>query len=153
MTLSTEEAVRETFLLATRQSLAKSLRTAEDFERFAAIAKETEARLVEERDAFQRDYDLRLADARQIILRERTGLRLDQPRPRDAPNPTDRAALDAKADARVRLDHRRRVAAIHTDELDRYRELDALVRARDQKRGHARDAFARTQTRSGPSRD
>lgn len=151
MPLETTEAVRATFLAATRQSLARNLRTDKDFERFNAISAEAEARTRAEHTAFQQDYEMRMADARQIILREETGLHLDHPKPADMPHVSDKAVLDQKADMRVRLDHQRRLAVIKTDELDQYQELNSFVRARDGRQGQAKEAFNRTQTRSGPT--
>lgn len=149
MSLSTTEAVRRSFLMATRQNLARNLRTAEDWEKFNTIAKETRERIEAEHVAFQQDYETRLADARQVILRENDGLCFDIPRPKHAPSPADKEALDHTADARVRHDHQLRLAAIQSDELDQYQELRDEVRARDERQGQAREAF--TRTRNGPT--
>ena len=149
MSLSTTEAVRETFLEATRQSLTRALRTGEDWDRFKAIVEETNQRLEAERAVFASDYAARLAEAREILLREEHGVRLDQPLPPGAQKVSDRDALDRKAAFRVRQDHDRRLAAVRADELDQYRALTADIRARD--RPAPPQTQSRTQTRSGPT--
>ncbi|MEM9098684.1 MAG: hypothetical protein AAGC79_09180 [Pseudomonadota bacterium] len=148
MGLSTTDAVRETFLEATRQSLARNLKTSEDWDRYKAIVQEADARIAAERAAHAHDYPARLAEAKEIILREEHGARLDQPLPPGAERQSDKDALHRKADARVRQDHDQRIAAIKADELDQYRSLTAAIRARDAPQ--PRQAFERT--RPGPSR-
>ena len=152
MSLSTTEAVRDTFFEATRQSLTRALRTGEDWDRFQTIVKDTNQRLDAERATFTADYPQRLAEAREIILREEYGVRLDQPLPPDAQAFSNKDALDHKAAFRVRQDHDRRIAAIKVDELDHYRKLTADIRSRDapdQSRSLGPD---RTLVHQGPTR-
>jgi hypothetical protein len=150
MTLSTTEAVRETFLEATRQSLTRALRTGEDWDRYKAIVQETNARLEAEQASYASDYPARLADAKEIILREEHGVRLDQPLPPGAARVSDKDSLHRKAEFRVRHDYDRRVAAIKADELEHYRTLTADIRARDAPA--ATQSLGRSQDRSGPTR-
>jgi len=151
MSLSTTEAVREVFRLATQQALTRALRTPEDWQAFTTIAKEADARIRGETGAFKRDYGARLAEARQVILREGSGRILDIPKPRDTADVPDKARLDQRADTRVRHDHTRRLAAIRTDEIDAYQNLRETVRSRDARQGQAKTEFNRAQARSGPS--
>lgn len=145
MPTDTEAAVREIFRRAVQQDLTRSLRTNADWDRFTDIASETARRVNAETEAFQRDYGQRLAEARQIILREENGIALDQPLPPGTEPQSDKTELDRKADARVRHDHARRLAAIQADETDQYRTLRKSIRARNARQGQARDAFALTQ--------
>lgn len=148
MPLSTTEAVRETFFEATRNSLARSLRTPEDWDRFNAIVHETTKRLEAEQATYARDYQARIADAKEIILREERGVRLDQPLPPGAEAMSDPDALQRKADDRVRQDHSQRMSAIKSDELAQYRDLTSEIRARDAP-SQVRDAY--NQVRTGPT--
>lgn len=150
MSLSTPQAVRETFLLATRQSLARSLRTSEDWDRYKTIVQDTENRLEAEQAAYARDYPARIAEAKEILLREAHGIRLDRPLPPGVERRSDAETLQRHADARVRQDHDLRVSAIKSDELDQYRDLTAEIRTRDAP-SQTRTAFNRARTRSGPT--
>ena len=151
MTLSTSEAVRETYRLALQQEITRSLKTRPDWDRFLGVVKESQERIAAEQAAYRDEYNLRLADVREIVLREQTGLHYDQPSPPGAPDPLDKDKIDAVAKERVAYDHARRLTAIKEDELDGYRELRADLISRSQQQGHARDRFnqaSRTQTRS-----
>ncbi len=141
MNLSTGEAVRETYRLALQQEITRSLKTRPDWDRFLTIAKETQDRLKAEETALKADYTQRLAEARVIVLRERTGLHYDQPRPPGAPDPFDKDNIDAVAKTRVQGDHARRLAAIKEDEIDDYRAMRTELVSRDRKQGLARDRF------------
>lgn len=153
MSLDDTDPVHTVFYEATKQALTKHLRTGEDFHRFATIAQEAEARVATEQADFREHYPARLAKAREVILREKTGRRLDKPRPRDAPHISDQAVLDTHADARVRYDHQRRIAAIKSDELHQLALLRQDIFARDAPDPVHGRSFSRTPDRSGPSRD
>lgn len=153
MSLSTTEAVRETFRRASREALQKSLRTPEDWDRYIAHSAEASDRLVAEERSFARDYRARLAEAKEAILREEHGVRLDQPLPPGVAPTSDAQTLTRKADARVHRDHQRRRAAILQDELDGYRDLTAEIRARDAPDGPSRDGQAPARRRSNPDRN
>lgn len=153
MSLDTTEAIMEEFRSATREHLAKHLRHDADWARFRKIESEANQRLTQEEAEWRRDYHARLAEARQIILRETHGNLLEQPKPEGIEDIPDRQALDVKADQRIRQDHQRRLAAIKQDEIDRYQALRDTLRARDRLQGFAAHAFERVRTRSGPSRD
>ncbi|MEO0624689.1 MAG: hypothetical protein AAFU49_12955 [Pseudomonadota bacterium] len=153
MSLSTTDQVHTVFYEATKQALTKHLRTGEDFQRFATIAREAEARIAAEQVDFREHYPTRLAEAREVILREKTGQRLDKPRPRNAPHISDQAVLDHHADARVRHDHQRRIEAIKSDELHELALLRQDIFKRDAPDPVHGRSFSRSPTRSGPSRD
>lgn len=141
------------FVEATRHNLARSLKTGEDWDSFNDIVKETSARIEAEQAAHAQDYQARLAEAKEIILREENGLRLDQPLPPGVEEHSNADQLQTKAEARVHQDYRRRIAAINADELDQYRDLTNQIRMRDRPRQPS-PSRNRTpeQTRSGPSR-
>jgi len=159
MPLSTTAKVREAFAEASRQSLARSLQTGDDWDRFKTIVHETDERIKAEQSAHAADFRARVAEAKEIILREEHGIRLDRPLPPGAEKFSDKHTLQTKAEIRVSQDFDRRIAAIKTDELDQYRALTAEIRARskpDQTQAQTRDqAQERTHSvspiRSGPS--
>ena len=151
MTLSTSEAVRETYRLALQQEITRSLKTKPDWDRFLTIAKESRERIEAEQTAYRDEYTRRLADARAIVLRERTGLHYDQPKPPGAPDPLDKDNIYEAAHARVEQDHARRLNVIKDDELSQYQDLSADLQRRSQQKGRAHDAFTMaspTQTRN-----
>lgn len=155
MSLSTTEAVRETYRMALQQEVSRGLRSERDWKRFLAITKEGRDRYEAEKADYRENYTRRLADARAVVLRERTGVHLDQPRPEGAPDPLDKDNVDIQAKARIDRDHHRRVASIIEDEIGAYRELAAELQRRGQIKGVARDNFnmtSRNPTRTGPSR-
>lgn len=157
MSLATTDAVRGVFQRAVQEHLQKVLRTSDDWDRFNAIRRETDDRLTAEDTAFALDFSQRMAEAKEIILREENGVRLDQPLPPWAERHSDADGLDRKAGERVRLDHQRRCAAITKDEMHAFRDLTAEIRARDA----PTQAFTRAQdrsqdrspTRPGPTRN
>lgn len=151
MSLSTTARVRDVFGRALQDHLQKSLRTGEDWDRFKAIERETDARLMSEQTAYKRDFTQRVAEARQMILREESDVRLDQPLPPWAKKHSDADALDHKAELRVRQDHDRRIAAIKKDELDAFRDLSAQIRTRDAHHPSRAPDIQRAFNRSGPS--
>ncbi|MEM7427864.1 MAG: hypothetical protein AAF441_17355 [Pseudomonadota bacterium] len=154
MSLSTTEAIREEFRAAVREHLMSKLKGRSDWDRFEQIEDEAKQRTAQELDDWQRSYDTRLAEARQIILRETHGNLLEPPKPAGVDAVPDRQALDIKADQRIRQDHERRLAMIKQDELDQYEELQDELRGRDQLKGRAVEQFdqARKQPRDRPSR-
>lgn len=152
MGLDDRESLQDAFRRAVRERLQKSLRTGEDWDRFKAIERETDARLMTEQAAFKRDYVLRLAEAKEIILREENGIRLDLPVPPWVEKHSDAEQLDQKARTRVQEDHQRRIGVIKKDALHAYQDLTAEIRARDAPEQHASLAQTWKQTRSGPSR-
>ncbi|MEM1410210.1 MAG: hypothetical protein AAGG79_05630 [Pseudomonadota bacterium] len=171
MTLSTADRVREVHRVALQQSLSRSLKTDQEWYRFHAIARETAERIDAEKDDFRHDYQIRLGEARQVILREQNARALELSPPGvDTTKPPSPEKLDILAMNRVQADHEHRIAAILTDEVDAYRDLRTDVRARtareaaarEQWSGKIRESFnrtnqisphlAKTQGRSGPSR-
>ena len=154
MKLSTEEAVRKMFAEATRHNLARSLKTGEDWDRFNDIIKEATFRIEAEQAAHARDYQTRIAEANEIILREENGVRLDQPLPPGVEKHSDADRLQTKAEARVHQDYRRRIAAINADELHQYRDLTNQIRMRDRpEQVSPSRSQSPEQSRSGPSRN
>ncbi|MEL6313531.1 MAG: hypothetical protein AAFQ60_05725 [Pseudomonadota bacterium] len=155
MPLSTTEAVQNAFKRAVLDHLQKSLRTGEDWDRLKAIQRQADARLMAEQSAYKRDFSRRMAEAKQLILREENGVRLDEPLPPWAEKHSSADALDRKAGERVRQDHERRIETITRDETDAFRELTAEIRARDAptplQETHQDRSEGRSQTRSGPS--
>lgn len=131
MTSNTQQGVGTAYERAVQEHLQKNLRTGGDWDRFNTIKRERDARLMTEQAAFKRDYTQRLADAKQIILREENSVGLDRPLPTWVDAHSDAEALQAKADTRVRADHARREAAIQRDANDAYLTLAAEIRARD----------------------
>lgn len=131
MTTDTQSLVRAAYEKAVQEHLQKNLRTGADWDRFNTIKRERDARLMTEQAAFKRDYTQRLADAKQIILREENSIGLDKPLPTWVDAHADAEALQAKADTRVRADHARRQAVIQRDANDAYLALSADIRARD----------------------
>lgn len=153
MPTKTEAVVREMFRLATQQELTQSLRTGDDWKQFHAIAKQSIERTTAEKEAFRQDYPKRIAEARQILLREENGRPFrPPPPPQGVVIRSERARIDQIADARVRRDHAHRLVVIQTDETDQYSDLREAVRIRDTRQGQAKTAFNRTQMRSGPTR-
>lgn len=152
MSLSTSASVHETFSRAVRENLQRALKTGEDWDRFKAILRETDARLMAEQAAHARGYRDRMAEAKEIILREEHGIRLDEPLPTWAIRQSDSEMLDQKAHTRVRQDYDRRLAVIRKDELDRYPDLSAEIRARDTPTQAFNRAQNRSHDRSGPNR-
>lgn len=159
MSLNTTEAIYEVFHKATRDHIASLLRHDVDWKRFHAIGQETKQRLAQEQNDWESTYHSRLAEARQIILRETHGNILEPPKPEGIHALPDKKTLDLKADQRIRTDHERRLAVIKQDELDQYEELKKSLVKRDDAKGHAKQDFervaneaAQTQSRSGPSR-
>ncbi|WP_299825293.1 hypothetical protein [uncultured Roseobacter sp.] len=152
MPLSTSENVQGIFARAVQDHLQKSLRTGNDWDRFKVIRRETDARLMAEQTAYKRDFTQRMAEAKQIILREESGVRLDQPLPPWADKHSDADALDRKAGERVRHDHDRRIGAIKKDELDAFRNLTAEIRAREAPAQHTTRVLNTEQTQTGPKR-
>ena len=153
MSLSTSEAIFQEYRTATREHLAGQLKHEIDWERFRKIEEDARQRLSEEDAAWQRDYHARLAEARQIILREVHGDVLEEPRREAARKVPDRKTLDAMAEVRVRKDHERRLAVIKRDEIDQYEALRKELRTRDRLQGFAAHEFNQARTRPGPSRD
>ncbi len=126
--------------------------------RFHKIEEMAQQRTEQEMTDWQQSYHTRLAEARQIILREVHGNILEPPKPAGIENIPNLQALDVKADQRIRLDHEHRLAVIKQDELDQYQELQNTVRGRNRLRGQATEEFNHTnkqvpkQVRPGPSR-
>lgn len=151
MSLSTTDSIKEAFHRAVRENLQLSLLTGEDWDRFKDIQRETDARLMTEQATYARDYTARIADAKEIILREENGVRLDEPLPSWAERHSDADALQRKADARVSRDHQQRCAAIKSDELNKFQDLKSEIRMRDT----PTRSFNRSTTRdrSGPQRN
>lgn len=173
MSLSTEEALTETLLITLEQSLAKDIKTAADWDRYFDIRKEAAARVDDERTTFRTDYNARLADAREIILRKHTGRMFDHPKPNwaeveDLPS-ADK--IDLLARNLAQRDHEARIACIRKDQADQYKDLGAhlleqrqrqAAHAKEQRRGHAENAMttsnqlsphdSQSRTRSGPTR-
>ncbi|WP_143516967.1 hypothetical protein [Pseudooceanicola antarcticus] len=153
MSFEKDRTVRELFRAATHQDMTKRLRTAEDFERYGKIRKETHARIQAENQAFAREYDERMNEARQAVLRERTGYRLEHPSPPGMPHVSDTTALDKMADARVHRDHDARIDAIYKDETDQLNALREAIRERDAPTQAAKRAFGQSYERKGPTRE
>jgi hypothetical protein len=143
--------VQDAFSRAVQEHLQTSLRTGEDWDRYLAIKRETDTRILQELHDYKYAFAQRMAEAKQIILREENGLRLDQPLPSWAEKHSDADQLERKAGQRVQQDHMRRLVAIGQDETQAFRDLTAEIRARDapaQPRPHLQ---THTRTRSGPS--
>lgn len=151
MPLSTQDAVKEVFINATRQSLARSLRTGEDWDQYKSILEETTSRLDAEQAAHARDYTTRIAEAKEIILREENGIRLDHPLPPWVDKHSSADALQSKAEMRVRQDYDQRITAIKSDELDRYRALTNEIRMRDAPDLGQSRTIRQSFNRAGPS--
>jgi hypothetical protein len=152
MSSSTTDAVREVYRRAVQEHLQKSLRTPEDWDRFKAIKREEDARLMQEQAAFKRDYTQRMAEAKQMILREEHGVALDHPLPSWAEKQSDAERLTEKAHARVTVDHSRRTSAIRRDSTDAYTDLTAEIRARDAPAQERTLTQSFEQSRSDPKR-
>lgn len=144
--------VQEVFARALQDHLQKTLRTGEDWDRFNALRRATDARIMAEQTALKREFPQRMAEAKQMILREENGLRLDQPLPPWAERHSTADALDRKAGERVRQDHDRRISAIKRDEHAAFRDLAANIRARDAPTPLRDQLQDRSQDRPGPRR-
>lgn len=151
MSLSTTDRLHELFLESTRASLARNLRQPEDWDRYKAIVRTADARIMTEQAEYARSYKTRIAEAQEVILREEHGRRLDQPLPPGALKFSDKDALQTKADSRVRRDHQNRIKVITKDELAAYQDLLATIRDRD--RLTQSQSLTRTFERSGPTRN
>lgn len=143
MSLSAADAVQDAFRAAVRSDLQKRLHTGADWDRYSAIVAEATERIAAEDRAFARDYPQRMADAKEIILREEHGVRLDQPLPPGIESQSDATTLEHLAKDRVDKDHARRCAAIRRDEMNAYSDLLTDIRSRDAQRGVARESFTR----------
>ena len=152
MNLDDRESLQDVFKRAVRERLQKALRTGEDWDQFKAIEREADARLMTEQAAYKRDYLLRLAEAKEIILREENGVRLDLPVPPWVEKHSNAEQLDQKARARVQQDHQRRIGAIEKDALHAYQDLAAETRARDAPEQQTSLTQTWKQAHSGPSR-
>ena len=152
MTRDLKASIQDVFRRALQNHLQQALRTGEDWDRFQSLRRATDAKILAEQTAYKRDFPKRMAEAKQLILREETGIRLDQPLPPGAERHSSADALDRKAGTRVRQDHDRRISAIKQEELTAFRDLAAEIRVRDAP-APVRDVFQdRSQDRSGPSR-
>ncbi|WP_299587654.1 hypothetical protein [uncultured Tateyamaria sp.] len=152
MSLSTTEAVRAVFENAVQAYLQKSLRTSEDWDRFNGIQREIDARKMQEQAAFKREVSERIAEAKQVILREEYGVALDRPLPPWAHKQSNAEELEHKARNRVQVDHTRRIKAIERDGSDAFVELAAEIRARDAPARESSLTQSFEQSRSGPKR-
>lgn len=152
MSLSTQARVNEIFHRAVREDLHKVLQSGDDWDRYKGIVREADARLMAEQASYARDYTKRIAEAKEIILREEHGVRLDQPLPPGAPRQSDAEVLQQKADLRVRRDHDQRCAAIKRDELNQFQDLASEIRARDAPERAPSLTQTWDRSRSGPSR-
>lgn len=152
MTTETQSVVRAAYERALQEHLQKNLRTGADWDSFNMIRRDLDARLMTEQAAFKRDYSQRLADAKQIILREENRVGLDKPLPPWVDKHSNAEALLAKADTRVRADHARREATIRRDANDAYLALSADIRARDTPAVKQDFDHVNAPTRSGPKR-
>ena len=151
MPISTTAAVRGLFVEATRQSLARSLRAGQDWDRYKAIIQEASGRLEAEQAAHAREYSSRIAEAKEIILREEHGVRLDHPLPPWVDKRSSTDALQSKAEIRVRQDYDQRITAIKADELDQYRALTNDIRMRDAPDQSPSRTIRQSFNRTGPS--
>lgn len=159
MSKNTEFAISETFWTATRQNLMQAMKHKHEWDRFNAIAEDAKHRVAQEVADWRQNYSSRLSEARQVILRERSGRFLEVPAPAGSTNDLTPEALDRQADQRIRWDHQSRLAAIHRDEIDQYRDLRAAIRARDANQDFAKQDFNQVRgrqsnpNRTGPSRN
>ncbi|WP_415402432.1 hypothetical protein [Tateyamaria sp. SN3-11] len=144
--------MRAIFESATEEHLQKSLRTPEDWDRYMAMRRETDARLMQEQAAYKRDFDQRMSEAKQMILREEHGVHLDKPLPPWAHKQSDADMLEHKAHARVQDDHSRRIKTIRRDLSDQIVDLTAEIRARDAPVSERTLTQSFEQSRSGPTR-
>lgn len=161
MTSETARALNESYRLALQQTIQKVLKTQPEWDRFTGIARMAAERIDAENIAYRDDYQTRLTKAREVVLREQSGLDVIHPTPtgmsvsRKPPTPEQ---IERLAEARVRHDHDQRLAAIRKDEVNQYKSLRDDLRDRDQRQSqarelrqnHARDAFRITQM--SPSR-
>ena len=152
MSLDTTEAIHEEFLKATREHLMKNLIHSGDWDRFNQIASEIVKRTKQEIADWQQSYHARMAEARQIILRETHGNILEPPKQKGVEAIPDRQKLNFLADQRIRSDHERRLAVIKKDELDQYEELKEFINRRNHLKGYAKSEFELNRTQNGPSR-
>lgn len=152
MPLSTEDTLKTMYLEAARSNLARSLKTGEDWDRFNEIVQATSARIEMEQAAHAHDYLTRIAEAKEIILREENGVRLDHPLPPWAEKHSNAEQLQSKAELRVRRDYDLRIAAIKSDELDQYRSLTNTIRMRDAPDQNPSRSIRQSFNRTGPSR-
>ncbi len=127
---STQSALGAAYTEALERALAQSLTTEEDWGRFKEMLVTKQERLDAETQDYRQNYLTRLAEARQIILREEHGLDFDHPLPEGVARQSDRQRLDIKADVRVRQDHQRRVTAIFDDHRSDLKALKAEIGAR-----------------------
>lgn len=151
MSLDTTEAIYKEYRFTTREYLTKHLKHDGDWKHFNEIEQTTEERIAQEKQDWQESYYTRLADARQIILREVHGNILEPPKPEGIKAIPNRQVLDVKADQRIRQDHQRRLSAIRQDELDQYEEFRRVLKKRAPMKDQARAEFEKVRTRSGPS--
>ena len=152
MSESTADAIHQAYRQAKREHLMNHLHHEADYYRFNAIEADARQRIADEKQDWQDSYYGRLAEAREVILRETYGDKLEASKLEDIRPAPDRQALDVKADQLIRADHHKRLTAIRQDELDQYEELRDVIRKRDRLKDFAKAEFTQTQKRSGPSR-
>ncbi|MEP2640065.1 MULTISPECIES: hypothetical protein [Alphaproteobacteria] len=153
MHLSTEQAVRETYRLALEQNLRNNVVTQPEFDRFAGILEEAAHRIDAEKDAFRANYHQRLAEAREVVLREHTSRTLDHPKPDwVVDTPPNAEKIDLLARNRVQADHEARITAIRIDQTDQYKDLRDVCQERAKRESQERAAHAR-EVRPTPLRD
>lgn len=157
MPLNTSEAVLEMYRDAIRQELAGRMIPEHEWDRFNTIDRQGKRRVNDEDAAWQNEYNQRLAEAKQIILREAHGTILEAPKPDGIKAVPNEQVLNQKAEQRILRDHKQRLLAIKRDEVDQYQDLRKAVVAREHNKGRAQADFEQVRDpsvpiRPGPSR-
>ncbi len=153
-----ELGVATMFRDAMMQSIVPELRTQADWDRFNEIKDAAKQSEHDEVESFKQDKTQRLTDARKELIDKAGSLTFEHPTPFGT-DKFDKSANDRAAHIMVENDHQARLLGIKAEETDGFDGLKQDIHAREGKRDHARDAFARTTDRRSsedrplPSRD
>ena len=125
---------------------AKLLKDPQDWERMKDIRTRHDQTRDDERQDFDQTYQARLGKARQKLIDEAGGKRLEHPTPFGVDR-FDKTRINAEADRQVRYDHARRMGGIDEAEMKEVQEL--LKRAAPENRPH--QSFARANEAKQPA--
>ena len=115
MTRDLSQELSAAFDHATLRAATQRLRTGPHWQAANIILTRHDTAREQERISYQRDFQVRLSDARAAVLKERAGRQLIHPSPRGVRQNTA-ASVEAQAQSRVRRDHAQTLARIDASE-------------------------------------
>lgn len=141
MTRDLSQELAAAFDHATLRAAAQRLRTGPHWQAANIILTRHHKARQQERTSYQRDFQVRLSDARAVILKERAGRQLIHPSPRGA-RQNAAASVEVQAQSRVRRDHAQTLARIDASEA---KDLKTVMdRAGQQQKSPQKTAMQRT---------